>query len=132
MINLNQIEKDIINKIVNEEDIKYYKKHLSEPWFSLVKKGEKKVEGRLNKGDFKEIKVNDIVIFYNNDDECKVKIIKKDIYKSFEDLIINKKIKNIIPTVNRVNNAVKIYREYYSEYDEKKYGVVGLTIEIIN
>jgi hypothetical protein len=29
-----------------------YEKNLSEPWFSLIKLRIKKVEGRLNKGDF--------------------------------------------------------------------------------
>ena len=33
-----------------------YEKNLSEPWFSLIKLGLKTVEGRLNKGDFKELK----------------------------------------------------------------------------
>ena len=28
-----------------------YTKHVSEPWFSLIKLGIKKCEGRLNKGD---------------------------------------------------------------------------------
>ena len=28
-----------------------YKKHLSEPWFTLLKLGLKTVEARLNKGD---------------------------------------------------------------------------------
>jgi ASC-1-like (ASCH) protein len=28
--------------------------HLSEPWFTLISLGLKKVEGRLNKGKFKE------------------------------------------------------------------------------
>ena len=33
-----------------------YRKHLSEPWFSLIKLGIKTVEGRLNKGVFSKIK----------------------------------------------------------------------------
>jgi ASC-1-like (ASCH) protein len=32
-----------------------YTKNLSEPWFSLIKLGIKKCEGRLKKGDFAEI-----------------------------------------------------------------------------
>ena len=33
-----------------------YTKHLSEPWFSLIKIGAKKCEGRVTKGDFSEMK----------------------------------------------------------------------------
>ena len=39
-----------------------YKKHLSEPWFSLVKLNIKTIEGRLIKGDFSKMKINDIII----------------------------------------------------------------------
>ena len=40
-----------------------YEKHLSEPWFSLVKLKIKTVEGRLNKGIFVNLKVGDIIEF---------------------------------------------------------------------
>ena len=33
-----------------------YTKNLSEPWFTLIKLGLKKCEGRLNKGDFAKMK----------------------------------------------------------------------------
>ena len=37
------------------------KKHRCEPWFSLVKLNIKTIEGRLNKGDFSNIK---LIIYY--------------------------------------------------------------------
>ena len=40
-----------------------YTKHLSEPWFTLIKLGIKTCEGRLNKGDFSNMKVNDTIEF---------------------------------------------------------------------
>jgi ASC-1-like (ASCH) protein len=40
-----------------------YTKHLSEPWFSLIKIGSKKCEGRLNKGDFSKMKKGDYILF---------------------------------------------------------------------
>ena len=42
------------------------KKHVQDPWFTYIKKGEKIVEGRLNKGSFTEMKVNDIVLWIND------------------------------------------------------------------
>jgi ASC-1-like (ASCH) protein len=38
-----------------------YTQHLSEPWFTLISLGLKTVEGRKNKGVFKEMKLGDIV-----------------------------------------------------------------------
>ena len=45
----------------------YNNKNLSEPWFSLIKFKIKQVEGRLNKGDFKNMEVGDEIEFTNND-----------------------------------------------------------------
>ena len=41
-----------------------YTKHLSEPWFTLIKLGIKTCEGRLNKGDFSKMKINDTIEFF--------------------------------------------------------------------
>jgi hypothetical protein len=55
-----------------------YKKHLSEPWFSLVHQKKKTSDGRLNK--------EDIIEFFNNDSDVKkyrVKVIDKHLYKTY-------------------------------------------------
>jgi ASC-1-like (ASCH) protein len=44
-----------------------YTETVSEPWFTLISMGLKSVEGRKNKGRFKEMKVGDIVAWTNND-----------------------------------------------------------------
>ena len=44
-----------------------YKKNVSEPWFTLISLGIKTIEGRLNKGDFKEINEGDVIKWTNND-----------------------------------------------------------------
>jgi ASC-1-like (ASCH) protein len=44
-----------------------YEKNLSEPWFSLIKLRIKKVEGRLNKGDFANMNIGDFILFTNNE-----------------------------------------------------------------
>ena len=68
-----------------------YTKHLSEPWFSLIKLGLKKAEGRLNKGDFQNMKKNDIIVFQNNDfgslRSFQVKITSTKKYISFKEYL---------------------------------------------
>ena len=44
-----------------------YIENLSEPWFTLIQLGLKTVEGRKNKGKFKEMKVGDIIEWKNDD-----------------------------------------------------------------
>lgn len=61
-------------------DIKTYNKNVSEPWFSLIYCKKKKVEGRLNKGDFALMKKGDKIIFENSDfnikRNCTVEILR--------------------------------------------------------
>jgi hypothetical protein len=50
-----------INYNNNKMNMAKYNEHLSEPWFTLISLGLKTVEGRKNKGKFKEMQVGDIV-----------------------------------------------------------------------
>jgi ASC-1-like (ASCH) protein len=52
-------------KRTNKMEPKYVE-NLSEPWFTLIQLGLKTVEGRKNKGIFKEIKVGDIIEWKND------------------------------------------------------------------
>jgi ASC-1-like (ASCH) protein len=85
------------DKITNEYNI-----FVREPWFSLIKSGIKKVEGRPNRGLFAKIKIGDIINFQNKDRNGIVKNVKttvsdKIIYCSFQELIENPGIENILP-----------------------------------
>ena len=65
-----------------------YSEHLSEPWFTLVLLGLKKIEIRLYKNRFRNYKVDDVITFYNDDFShryVKVKIVNINLYESFRD-----------------------------------------------
>ena len=47
--------------------VKLYRKHLSDPWFSLMAVGYKTVEGRLNQGDWSSIQECDQIDWFNDD-----------------------------------------------------------------
>jgi len=108
------------------------KKHLSEPWFSLVSLNKKKYEGRLNKGDFRDIKVNDIIEFYNDDFEikrsCKMKVIKIRYFNSFKEMLRKCTLKKCLPTVITLEDGIKIYKKYYSEEQEKEFGIIAMKL----
>ena len=55
---------------------------VSEPWFSFIKNKKKKIEGRLNKNVFSELKKGDIVIWTHNNDTVKTKIKRITHYKT--------------------------------------------------
>ena len=65
-----------------------YIETLSEPWFTLIHLGLKTVEGRKNKGRFKEMKVGDIVEWTNDDFMARsvlTKITGKAEYSTFRE-----------------------------------------------
>ena len=112
-----------------------YTKNLSEPWFSLIKLKKKKVEGRLNKGDFNKIKIGDIIKFTNNEfgfnREFNVKIIKISDYDTFRDYLENEKLEKCLPGIESIEEGIKIYHNFYSFNDENKYKIKAFSIKII-
>ena len=111
--------------------------HLSEPWLSLIDMGIKRVEGRINKGKFAELQENDIIEWHNEDfKERKIltKVVKKVIYKNFEEYLKHEKSKgfNPLPGMPSLDHELSVYYKYYTKEKEKEFGVVAVRIEKIN
>ena len=113
-----------------------YTKNLSEPWFSLIKLGLKKVEGRLNKGDFSKMQKDDYIIFENNDfnfvRRIKVKIKYTSHYNTFMRYLRGERLERCLPGIDTFDEGAKIYYKYYSKKDEDIYKVVAFRMEVVN
>jgi ASC-1-like (ASCH) protein len=46
-------------------------------------------------------------------------------------MIVNCKLQNVLPGIETIDEGVKIYRNFYSESDEKKYGVVAIHFNLL-
>jgi len=114
--------------------VKLYRKHLSEPWFSLMAVGCKTIEGRLNQGDWHSIEEGDQIDWYNDDfglkREFKTVIISKKVYKCFTSYLITEGLNKTLPTIENLEDGLKIYHMYYKPTDEEKYGIVALELKI--
>jgi ASC-1-like (ASCH) protein len=104
--------------------------NVSEPWFSFIKAGKKKVEGRLNKGSFAELKKGDIIRFKNNEDSVMVRIIKIKHYESFHEYLTMEGLKRTLPKVKTIEDGVNIYYKYYTKEMEKQYGVLAIYVKL--
>lgn len=112
-----------------------YKKHLSEPWFSLLKIGLKKVEGRICQGDFSRMKKNDIVVFYNDDifhREIRTKIKYINYYKSFIEYLETESLDRCLPGIDSVTDGLNVYYKFYSQKDENEKGVIAIRFKLID
>ena len=116
-----------------------YVKHLSEPWFTFVCEGKKTQEGKLNTGFAKDVNINDVVTWFNDDvgerRECKTIINNKNVFPTFVKGIKYYGIINVLPSytddLDEEEFVKKIYYKYYKKEDEMKYGVVMLSLKII-
>ena len=125
--------------------IKYKTKYLSlkgggneytitvkQPWFDFIKCNEKTAEGRLNKGLFSKLKIGDEIIWLHQNLKYKVRISYINKYKSFKDMLQEETIQQVLPNMSNIDDGVKVYRQFYSQSDEEKFGVVAIGMKIIN
>ena len=104
-----------------------YEKKLSEPWFSLIKLRIKKVEGRLNKGDFANMNIGDLIIFTNNElgfeRKFKIEIINIAYYDNFQMYLENETLERCLPGIDDIENGLNVYYKYYNKSNELEYKI---------
>lgn len=109
-----------------------YTENVSEPWFTLISLGLKTVEGRKNKGRFKEMNVGDIIIWTNNDfmpRKIKTKIIRKTVYNTFKEYLETEGLKKCLPGIPNIDYGLAVYYKYYTKQEENEYGVCAIKLK---
>lgn len=96
-------------------------------WFGGIVIGDKKVEGRSLKDKFKNLNVGDKITFTDGDNKYHAVVNKLTNYNSFREMLISEKIENVLPEVLTIEEGCEIYRKFYSEDLEKKYGVLAIS-----
>jgi len=112
-----------------------FKKNISEPWFSLMKLGMKTCEGRLQKGDFINIKENDILVIENHElgfprSFCAI-VQSIQTYSTFTQFLEKESLVDCLPGIETIQEGEQVYYQYYSKQEEKKYGVLSLRMKVL-
>lgn len=98
--------------------------------------GIKKVEGRLDKGDFAEVKAGDSVTWVNADlgfeRRVKTKIAAVVRYPTFQKYLRAEGLEKCLPApgVKSIAKGVEIYKQFYDDAAEREHGVLALRIKI--
>ena len=116
---------------------KQFELTLKDPWFTLVKSGLKKVEGRVNYGVVADIRKGDVVVFThkvkngNNvkEEKLPVKITKVMKYPTFNELLFEEKLYKVLPGFPTIKCGKMLYEQYYKYGTIKNFGVVALHFE---
>jgi ASC-1-like (ASCH) protein len=106
-------------------------KYVQEPWFSHIKSGAKKVEGRLNKSWVSTLQKLDRIVWSYEDSHFSTIVEDIKHYGSFKEMLEQEGIENVLPGVDTIEAGVQVYRQFYSEEDEKKFGVVGIHLRVL-
>lgn len=102
--------------------------------FTLIREKRKNIEVRLNDEKRREIKNGDEIIFSNYDnpnEQIKVKVVGLSKFNSFRELYSSFPKSNFGHKEEiKLEEQIQNVREIYSEEKEKKYGVLGIHIEL--
>ncbi|ALV62542.1 ProFAR isomerase-like protein [Thermococcus sp. 2319x1] len=101
---------------------------LQEEYLKLIKEGKKKIEGRLYDEKRRQIKPGDVIVF---EGRLKVRVKALRVYPSFKEMLEKEGLDRVLPNVKSIDEGVETYRKFYSEEEERKYGVVAIEVEPI-
>ena len=99
-------------------------KSVKEPFFTYLHNGQKTVEGRLYREDWKKMKVGDTIIWFSNPNGFQGSFEIIGLYKCPDFSSLYRLFgKQLLP-----NEDPCIYRSLYSKEEEKAFGVIGVEV----
>lgn len=106
---------------------------LERPYLTWLKDGIKKAEGRVNSPIYQGMKIGESIIFYSHNHYIYGIISFKHEYKTFEDMLKNEGITNMLPflTSSDMHAAVDVYNSFPGSERVKKFGCIAIGIDIL-
>jgi ASC-1-like (ASCH) protein len=98
---------------------------VGEPWFSFIESGEKRIEGRKRSEKWSHIKVGDRIEIACNENQKRNFIVRvKDIryYDTLYEYLSTEPLCYVLPGVESVEDATKIYLRYFTIEEIKDCG----------
>lgn len=108
---------------------------VQQPWFRFLQRGEKTVEGRLNKGTFAKVRVGDVLVVRNATVTTTARtgavvLVVTDVkrYDSFQTYLSQEGLARTLPGIQSIADGVAVYRRFYPAEDEARHGVLALHV----
>ncbi len=129
-----EIAENIYEKINAGENPCNHVLGLKPEYFELVKNGIKLFEGRINDEKRRLINVGDFVIIKKDPERVesfKVKVVDKLCFKSFKSMAQSIDCRDLGLAGLDADQIEQVYRKFYSEEEENRFGVVALKLEVV-
>lgn len=105
------------------------KANLGNPFRSRMRNREKVIEGRLDRDKWTALNIGDEILF---DEELLVKVVGKRKYSSFRQMLLTEGLHRVLPGIaGSIEDGVRVYRKFFSEEEERKYGVLAIEVDVI-
>ena len=106
--------------------------HLDDDWFNKVKNGTKTLEARVNDEKRRRLKIGDTITFENRLDKETIncKVVNLHLFNNFKEMFNS--LDNIkLGFSSNNDDNYKLMERFYTEEDQKQYGVVCIELELI-
>ena len=103
-------------------------------YYDYIKNGTKRIEIRLNDEKRKKIKIGDTIRFIKEPElteSFNVKVVGLLKYNSFEDMFKDFDISILSDKSMSKEELINVLEEFYTKEKQKKYGVLGIRIELL-
>lgn len=123
-----------MKKVSESSSFTTYQNHRTEPYFSFLKDGRKTIEGRLRRGEYTNLKTGDHIIVQNDTKIDSVEVIVQDVrrYPNFQAMLQTEELAKILPNISSVDEASRVYNQFYTAKDEIQFGVIAIEVSLIN
>ena len=108
--------------------------HLHPEVFDVVASGNKNVEIRVNDEKRRQLKVGDTLVFLKRPDDVETitaKITKLVTFDTFLAVLDSYDMKRIYLETTTPEEYIALLKQFYTDEEESKYGVVAIEFEII-
>lgn len=102
--------------------------HCEDPWFSYLRDGVKKVEGRKGTPLHLKIKVGDYLTFTNGMEGFVAEVTGIRHYASLEEYLTDVGISRALPGIKTMEEAKAIYLQWSQEEQIKEFGFLGIFV----
>lgn len=106
--------------------------NVSDPWFSFLVSGKKKVEGRKASEKWKTLKAGHYIRFFNARGYGGACFLIVDIreYDTLQEYLIQEGLRNVLPGVETVEEGIHIYKQWSTEEELETYPFLAIEVEV--
>lgn len=104
---------------------------IKKTYFDLIRDGTKDVEGRKNSPTWSWVEPGVKFTLRSGNETLEVKCVATRLYASLEEYLMKEGLARTLPGVESVEEGVKIYLQWSTEVEVKRWGIKAIQLEMV-